>query len=98
MSAASTVCQTVTNMPVASRGLDIRQFAAEQTAPGTARRHTAAVLESWGLSAVTDTAVLVVSELITNAVQATAEHYRDDAPDRPPTIAMRLSVNIHVDS
>ncbi|SBW27785.1 hypothetical protein FDG2_5432 [Candidatus Protofrankia californiensis] len=44
-----------------------------------------------GLSVVTDTAVLIVSELITNAVQATAEHHPGDAPSRPPTIALRLS-------
>lgn len=91
MNIASTACQTKADRPVIDRGPDIRQFAAEQAAPGTARRHTAAVLDAWGLSVVTDTAILIVSELVTNAVQATAELRPGDASSRQPTIAMRLS-------
>ncbi|MGW7584774.1 SpoIIE family protein phosphatase [Kitasatospora sp. NPDC054768] len=36
--------------------------------PGKARRFTRATLEAWGLSAVTDYAELLVSELVTNAL------------------------------
>jgi hypothetical protein len=36
-----------------------------------ARLHTQAILAEWGLSHLTDTAELVMSELVTNALQAT---------------------------
>ena len=44
-------------------------FAALPKAAGDARRFTASVLEAWKLSHVADTAQLLVSELITNAVK-----------------------------
>jgi anti-sigma regulatory factor (Ser/Thr protein kinase) len=44
-------------------------FAALPTAPHNARAFTARILDSWKLSHVTDTAALVVSELITNAIK-----------------------------
>jgi len=40
------------------------------TAPSCARLHAGAVLREWGLADVAETAELVVSELVTNAVQA----------------------------
>ena|SRR5579863_4703501 len=40
------------------------------TAPGCARAHTMAVLHEWGLSALAETAELLVSELVTNAMRA----------------------------
>lgn len=40
------------------------------------------------MPAVTDTAVLITSELVTNAVQATAEH---DGNVSPPAITLRLT-------
>jgi anti-sigma regulatory factor (Ser/Thr protein kinase) len=40
------------------------------TAPGCARLHASAVLHEWGLGDLAETAELVVSELVTNAVQA----------------------------
>src|SRR5437016_930808 len=43
------------------------------TAPSCARLHAGAVLHEWGLSDLSEMAELVVSELITNAVQASTE-------------------------
>lgn len=48
------------------------ELAALPTAPGCARDHVRAVTHGWGLSGLADTAELVVSELVTNAVQAYA--------------------------
>lgn len=75
---------------VVDRGPDIRPFAADRTAPTDARRHTAGLLETWGLFGVTDTATLVVSELTTNAVRATAA-LSTNGTYEPPVIALRLS-------
>ena len=45
------------------------------TAPGRARAHVRATLAQWGLSAYADVAELLMSEMVTNAVQASAgEH------------------------
>jgi hypothetical protein len=54
------------------------------TAIACARGHTTNVLAEWGLAQLTDDAVLVVSELMTNALEASAV-----LPHRPP-IALRL--------
>lgn len=40
------------------------------TAPSCARLHAGAILHEWGLGDVAETAELVISELVTNAVQA----------------------------
>jgi anti-sigma regulatory factor (Ser/Thr protein kinase) len=45
-------------------------FAALPTAPGLARGHTRAVLAGWGLGEFADTAELIASEMIANAVNA----------------------------
>jgi anti-sigma regulatory factor (Ser/Thr protein kinase) len=47
-------------------------LAALPTAPGVARGHVRVVAREWGLADLADTAELVVSELVTNAVQASA--------------------------
>ena len=49
-----------------------------------ARLHTVAVLHEWGLRALADDAALIVSELMTNAADASAV-----LPDRPP-VTLRL--------
>jgi anti-sigma regulatory factor (Ser/Thr protein kinase) len=54
------------------------------TAVPCARLHTVHVLHEWGLRALADDAALIVSELITNAADASMV-----LPDRPP-IALRL--------
>jgi anti-sigma regulatory factor (Ser/Thr protein kinase) len=45
-------------------------LAALPTAPGVARGHVRAVAREWGLEVLADTAELLVSELVTNAAQA----------------------------
>ena len=60
------------------------EFAPLPTAVSCARLHTVHVLHEWGLRAIADDAALVVSELITNAADASIV-----LPDRPP-ITLRL--------
>jgi anti-sigma regulatory factor (Ser/Thr protein kinase) len=48
-------------------------LAALPTAPGVARGHVRMVAREWGLADLADTAELLVSELVTNAVQASAK-------------------------
>jgi anti-sigma regulatory factor (Ser/Thr protein kinase) len=48
-------------------------LAALPTAPSVARGHVRAVVCEWGLGELADTAELLVSELVTNAVQASAK-------------------------
>jgi anti-sigma regulatory factor (Ser/Thr protein kinase) len=48
------------------------ELSALPTAPACARGHVRAVALEWHLAAVADTAELLVSELVTNAVQASA--------------------------
>jgi len=43
------------------------------TAPSCARLHASAILREWGLADLSETAALVISELATNAVQASGE-------------------------
>lgn len=60
--------QTSPRWPLHSR----LEFAALDTAPACARKHAKAVVLEWGLAALADTAELLVSELVTNAVRASA--------------------------
>jgi anti-sigma regulatory factor (Ser/Thr protein kinase) len=48
------------------------EIAAQPSAVPPARLHTRKVLHGWGLAAVADTAELLVSELVTNAIRASA--------------------------
>jgi anti-sigma regulatory factor (Ser/Thr protein kinase) len=48
------------------------ELAALDTAPACARKHAKAVILEWGLPALADTAELLISELVTNAVRASA--------------------------
>lgn len=57
------------------------------TSPGTARAHTDAVLHEWGLAELAADAVLLVSEMTTNAYDASVIW-----PDKPPMI-LRLSAD-----
>lgn len=45
-------------------------YLADEHAPGDARLHVRARLAQWGLCQLSDTAELIASELITNAIQA----------------------------
>ena len=58
--------KTTTSWPLSSS----LALGALLTAPSCARLHASAVLHEWGLSDVAETTELVVSELVTNAVQA----------------------------
>jgi anti-sigma regulatory factor (Ser/Thr protein kinase) len=57
------------------------------TAPACARAHADAVLHEWGLAHLADDAVMIVSELTTNAYQASVI-----IPGKPP-ITLRLSAD-----
>ncbi|MFI8769426.1 ATP-binding protein [Streptomyces sp. NPDC053792] len=46
----------------------LAKYTARDTAPGQARHDVARALTSWGLEQLVDTAKLLVSELVTNAV------------------------------
>jgi anti-sigma regulatory factor (Ser/Thr protein kinase) len=48
------------------------------TAPRRARRHTVEFARRWGLDDLVDAAELLVSELMTNALEASEEGLRDD--------------------
>jgi anti-sigma regulatory factor (Ser/Thr protein kinase) len=55
------------------------ELAALPTAPGCARAHAKVILLEWGLRSMADTAELLVSELVTNSVQASERlKTRDD--------------------
>lgn len=49
------------------------ELGALPTAPGCARLHTKQVLWEWGLESLSETVELLVSEIVTNAVQASQE-------------------------
>jgi anti-sigma regulatory factor (Ser/Thr protein kinase) len=51
--------------------VDRIEFAAVATAPGLARVFVQQTLQEWGLSGLADSAALIASELVTNAVEAT---------------------------
>jgi anti-sigma regulatory factor (Ser/Thr protein kinase) len=63
------------------------QFGALPTAVPCARLHAKHLLWEWGLEAITDTAELLVSELVTNGVKAA------QALERRPPVWLRLSAN-----
>jgi serine/threonine-protein kinase RsbW len=55
------------------------ELAALDTAPGSARAHVRAVLREWHADGdAAETATLIVSELLTNAIESTWEHRRYD--------------------
>lgn len=65
--------QPCPHRPRPVRGQPLRAFldlGAILTAPGCARAWTRQILWEWGLSSLADTADIVVSELVTNAVMA----------------------------
>jgi anti-sigma regulatory factor (Ser/Thr protein kinase) len=73
------------------------ELAALPEAPGVVRGHVRSVVREWGLAHLADTAELLASELVTNAVQASAR-LRTVAP---PVIRVwitsdRMALVIHV--
>jgi hypothetical protein len=76
-------------------------LAALPTAPACARGHVRAVTQEWGLPALADTAELLVSELVTNSVQAYERATLVTDPATAPVVGLwlesdRLSLVIHV--
>lgn len=71
--------------------LDEWPFAAEPSSPGMARRRTREALEQRGLHHAVDVAVLVVSELATNAIL----HARTDFDVRLSFSATHVRIEVH---
>jgi anti-sigma regulatory factor (Ser/Thr protein kinase) len=55
------------------------------TSPSTARAAARSLLAEWGLTSIADTVELLVSELVTNAIQVSAEY------QVPPPVQFRMS-------
>jgi anti-sigma regulatory factor (Ser/Thr protein kinase) len=77
------------------------KLAAIPTAPSCARGHVRAVAHEWGLPDLADTAQLVTSELVTNAVQASVRLRNRPGPLIVPVVKIwlvsdRISIVIHV--
>jgi anti-sigma regulatory factor (Ser/Thr protein kinase) len=68
------------------RRTSVLEFAPLPTAVPCGRLHAVHILHEWGLRHLADDAALIVSELITNAIDASVV-----LPERPP-IALRLLV------
>jgi anti-sigma regulatory factor (Ser/Thr protein kinase) len=72
-------------------------LAALPTAPGVARGHVRTVAREWGLADLADTAELLVSELVTNAVQVSAKLQTAGTPVIHLWVTSdRVSMVIHV--
>lgn len=76
-------------------------LAAEPTAATRARRHAADVLRRWQAPEVTDTCVLLVSELVTNAIKAVGDAVpsacrREPRKRQIQTIRLRLQMRDRV--
>jgi anti-sigma regulatory factor (Ser/Thr protein kinase) len=74
---------------------DSLELGALSGAVPSARLHTRFVLQEWGLDGLAESAELVVSELVTNAVQATRHAGLDD-PVRVSLLADEASVLVVV--
>jgi anti-sigma regulatory factor (Ser/Thr protein kinase) len=77
------------------------KLAAIPTAPSCARGHVRAVAHEWGLSELADTAELITSELVTNALQASDRLRIGAGPPIVPVVRIwlvsdRISLVIHV--
>jgi len=77
------------------------ELAAIATAPSCARGLVRAVAYEWGLSELADTAELVTSELVTNAVQASGRLRIGSGTPMVPVVKLwlvsdRISIVVHV--
>jgi anti-sigma regulatory factor (Ser/Thr protein kinase) len=66
-------------------------LAADPSAPGRARRLVRATLAEWGVSVLSDTAELLVSELVTNAVRYAEAPIGLELELSPPTLLVKVS-------
>jgi anti-sigma regulatory factor (Ser/Thr protein kinase) len=67
------------------------ELAAWPTAPGVARGHVRAVACEWGLAGLADTAELLASELVTNALQASQQLAAGGDVVTVPVIRLRVT-------
>src|SRR5258708_3846993 len=82
-------CPAQSASPESGKAVAYVELPALPSAPFWARRHAEAVLGAWDVPAeTTETAVLLVSELVTNACAATAR--TEPRPDAPGTIVQTL--------
>jgi len=67
------------------------------TAPGSARGHVRATLARWGLSAFEDAAELLMSEMVTNAIEASTDGHGHPVyvGGRLPVVIVRLVATGH---
>lgn len=94
-------CQMPTTEPALWPLQTHLELAALPTAPACARGHVRSVASEWGLADLSDTAELLASELVTNAVQASERlPLRADLPVVPVVrlwvICDQNSIVIHV--
>ncbi|MFB6984453.1 ATP-binding protein [Streptomyces sp. NPDC056304] len=68
------------------------RYAADSAAPAEARHHVGLALAAWDLDHVTDTARLVVSELLTNALAHTNSPVIDVSVTRTSQDTVRVTV------
>lgn len=71
------------------------EYAASSEAVSTARKETVQWLKDWGLLALIDTAELLVSELVTNAIRAAelmAQQASHSSLTHPPHVMLQLRV------
>jgi len=69
------------------------EVAALDTAPGCLRLHAKLMLGEWGIADLSDTAELLVSELVTNAVQAPAPRSPAGPSAECSCVELRLTVD-----
>ncbi|MFG2113277.1 ATP-binding protein [Streptomyces sp. NPDC048718] len=85
---------TVNHLSPASMGPPgyLARYKARPTAPGAARRDAVRALEAWGLGQLAETARLLVSELVTNAVVHTDSRRIGVAVTRTTETTVRVVV------
>ncbi len=71
-----------------SRDGAVCSLLSDGTSPRIARDFTSATLGSWGLSRLTDDAVVIVSELVTNAVRHGMSERSRSADERPVKLSL----------
>jgi hypothetical protein len=76
----TTACQVMTTAPISWPLQTHLELAAYPTAPACARGHARSVALEWGLASLADTAELLASEMVTNALQASRRLAAQEIP------------------
>lgn len=79
---------------------DHLQLPATPQAVGRARKHARLMTDKWGLTALSDSVEVIVSEMVTNSVRAATSHYRGagsdtDSTNNPPPVQLWLFSSKH---